>query len=567
MTLVTAFVRLAGHYHHGTAGPVYGLTLVSNLSLNNFQVLLNRSSLQENAPELAARKGGSMNQHGRRMVIVGGGIAGLCAAVFALKCGYEVEVLEMHDMAGGLATSWRRGEYTFETCLHWLVGSKPGADFHAQWQEVCDIDKLIFIDPEEFVRIETENGDTLTIFTSVNRLEAELLRRAPQDAPAIRELIHTLHVLGNFRMLDPSGGLSGNWLNILRDLPVFPVLSRLSKMSGRQYGSRFADPLLKRFFSNGDIGKMSAIALLMSLAWMNNGNAGYCIGGAQALIRSIEEKIASLGGKIRFKAKVARILVEGDRAVGVLLANGETVLADWVVSAADGHATLFDLLDGKYIDDATRKMYEEKELFASYMQISLGVALDLSDQPWMVSRILDTPITVDPETDHYDVGFRIFHFDPTFAPRGKTAVTCLLPTRNFKYWADLRANNLAVYHREKDRVAEAVIGVLEKRIPGVRAAIETVDVSTPASVFRYTGNWQGTMEGWLPEPGMGFSPMRNTLTGLERFMMIGQWIMPGGGLPSGPMTARPAIRAICKHDHIPFDVHSEPSRAEEPVAV
>ena len=50
-----------------------------------------------------------MKQNGRKIVIIGGGIAGLSAAVYALKCGYEVEVLEMHDMAGGLAMSWRRG--------------------------------------------------------------------------------------------------------------------------------------------------------------------------------------------------------------------------------------------------------------------------------------------------------------------------------------------------------------------------------------------------------------------------------------------------------------------------
>jgi phytoene dehydrogenase-like protein len=312
---------------------------------------------------------------------------------------------------------------------------------------------------------------------------------------------------------------------------------------------------------------MPAVALIISLAWMNAGDAGYCIGGAQAIIRLIEEKIRALGGKIRFRAKVSRILVEADRAVGVELANGEAVLADWVISAADGRATIFDMLGGNYIDDATRKLYEEKELFASYLQVSLGVGLDLSDQPAALSRILDTPIMVDPGTDLNSVMFRIFHFDPSFAPPGKTAVTSLLPTRNFKYWSDLRANNLIAYHAEKNRVADTVIGVLENRIPGVRAAIETVDVSSPASVFRYTGNWKGTMEGWLPEPGSGFRPLPNTLPGLDRFIMAGQWVMPGGGLPSGFMTARPAIKTICKRDHVPFDVHPEPSRSEEPVAV
>jgi phytoene dehydrogenase-like protein len=188
---------------------------------------------------------------------------------------------------------------------------------------------------------------------------------------------------------------------------------------------------LRSFLSTGDVGKLSAIAMVLSLAWMNLGNAGYCIGGSQAIIRLIEEQIAALGGTIRFKARVERILVENDTAVGVQLAGGEIVKADWVISASDGHSTIFEMLDGKYADAAIRKTYDERELFASYLQVSLGIALDLSDQPWMLTRLLDVPIQVDPATELNNVGFRFFHFDPTFAPPGRTAVTCLLPTRNF----------------------------------------------------------------------------------------------------------------------------------------
>ena len=506
-----------------------------------------------------------MGENGRKIVVVGGGIAGLCAAVYALKCGYAVEVLEMHDMAGGLAMSWKRGAYRFETCLHWLIGSKPGGDFREQWQEVCDIDKLTFVNQDEFVRLETEDGDTLRLYTNADRLEAELLRRAPENAPAIMEFTRAVRALGRFRTLDPAGGLKENWLNMLRDIPVFPVLGKLSKISGADYGKRFQDPLLRRFFTSGDIGKLTAMAMVFSLGWMNVGNAGYCIGGAQSLIRLIEEKIARLGGKIRFNARVERVLVENDTAVGVGLEGGERVMADWVISAADGRTTIFEMLDGKYVDEETRKRYAERELFASYLQVSLGVAKDLSYEPAMLSRILVSPLVVDPGTELNSVTFRIFHYDPTFAPPGKTAVTSTLPTRNFAYWNDLRKTDLGGYHREKQRVAEAVIGVLEKRIPGIRAAIEVVDVSTPATVYRYTGNWKGTMEGWLVEPGDSFKPLRNTLPGLKRFVMAGQWVMPGGGLPSGPITAKPAVKWICKQDHVHFDVHTE--REAETVVV
>ncbi len=240
-------------------------------------------------------------------------------------------------------------------------------------------------------------------------------------------------------------------------------------------------------------------------------------------------------------------------------------MADWVISAADGHTTIFKMLDGKYADAATRKLYDERELFASYLQVSLGVAMDLSAEPPMLTRVLREPVTVDPGTELGTMSYRIFHFDPTFAPAGKTAVTCLLPTQNFGYWTDLRQKDPGGYHREKQRVAETVISILEKRVPGVREAIEVVDVSTPATIHRYTGNWKGTMEGWLVRPGDSFSPLPNTLPGLKRFVMAGQWVMPGGGLPSGPMTAKPAVKLICKQDHVHFDVHAE--RAVEAVEV
>jgi len=59
------------------------------------------------------------------VVIIGAGIAGLCAAVYARKCGYHVELIEQHDSAGGLATSWQRGDYTFETVCIGSPGPNP----------------------------------------------------------------------------------------------------------------------------------------------------------------------------------------------------------------------------------------------------------------------------------------------------------------------------------------------------------------------------------------------------------------------------------------------------------
>ncbi|WP_035356462.1 phytoene desaturase family protein [Edaphobacter aggregans] len=493
-----------------------------------------------------------MEHDAGKIIIIGGGIAGLCTAVYARRCGYQVEVLEMHDSAGGLATSWHRGDFTFETCLHWLLGSNPNREMYSRWLEVFDIDKLTFIYPDEFVRLETERGECLRIYSNVDRLEAELLKRGPEDAGEVRHLASAIRSLSKFRMPDLTEGWAGNWLTLLHDVPYLPLLRELSSVSSTEYGKRFTDPLLRSFFGEGDMGQLSALALFFSLAWMNSRDAGYPIGGSQAVIQNIAQKLGSLGGRLRLGVKVERILVEDDAAVGVQLVCGESIAADWVISAADGHATIYDLLGGKYRDKTTEKIYDEFKTFPSYLQVSLGVARDLSQQPGFVTRLLDTPLQVDPGTQLRQVSFRFFHFDPTFAPAGKTAVTCFLPTRNFEFWVQLQQHNPVGYEAEKQRIAEAVLSILERSVRDVRREIEVVDVSTPATVIRYTGNWKGSMEGWLLTPDSWYRQLPNTLPGLRQFLMVGQWVMPGGGLPSGLMTSRSAIQAVCKQDRTPF---------------
>ncbi|WP_040409951.1 NAD(P)/FAD-dependent oxidoreductase [Asticcacaulis sp. AC402] len=488
----------------------------------------------------------------RNILIIGGGIAGLCAGVYAQRCGYDATILEQHSETGGLATSWRRGGYTFETCLHWLLGSKRGGYLNALWREVCDIDSLSFVNHDLYVRLEAENGETLNVFTDPDRLQAEWLAASPEDADAIRQLVSAIEHLKSLPVPEPGDSwqeLLGEFVQILPDLPL---LWNLSRMSSADYGRRFRHPLMQRFFDDGATGRISVLALLFSMAWMGSGNAGYAVGGAKSLTQAIHNRFTDLGGKVRCNASVGRILVEGGSACGVELADGETLRAHAVLSAADGHTTLNTMLGGRYRSEALDTAYESFETFPSYVQVSLGVGRDLSDLPGLLTLVLDRPLAVDPTTIQSAVTVRVFHFDPTFAPAGKTAVTVFLPTYNVSYWDRLRREDPHHYQAVKHRLAETVVAVLDKRVPGLAQAVEVMDISTPASVIRYTGNWNGSMEGWLPTPRTPLSGLPQTLHGLEHFAMAGQWVQPGGGLPSGVLTARSAVAALCREDSMPF---------------
>ena len=479
----------------------------------------------------------------RKVLIVGGGIAGLCTGVYLRRLGFDTEILEMHTISGGLATAWMTGGFTFENCIHWLVGSKDGGQLNAGWKEVFDIGRLRFFDDPVYQVLE-RGGETLTIYRDPDRLKSELLAKAPEDAAAINELVRLIRKFVKFRVPEGDSPLA-NAGAYIRMAPFLPALVKYGKLTMAEYAKRFKNPLLRGFFSEG-IADLSFLALVFSLAWMADGNAGYPIGGSLAIIGLIEESYRRLGGRIRFKTRVERILVEDGRAAGVALAGGETVPADIVVSAADGHATIFDMLGGRFVDEKTTKVYQIYKPFPSYVQVSFGVGADLGAEPGFLALFLDREIRVDPQTTEDTVSFRIFNYDPTFAPPGKTAVVVFLATYDHEYWLDLRQADRARYETEKKRIASEIVALFEKRFPKAAGKIEVVDVATPATVIRYTGNWRGSMEGWLLTPATGMKTLPCVLPGLKDFYMVGQWISPGGGLPSGLMTGRMVARRIAK---------------------
>ena len=129
----------------------------------------------------------------------------------------------------------------------------------------------------------------------------------------------------------------------------------------------------------------------------------------------------------------------------------------------------------------------------------------------------------------------------------------MLPS-NYEYWKELSADR-ASYDEKKDQVARGVVTALEEHYPGIGADVEMVDVATPLTFERYTGNWKGSFEGWLITPANSASvmkPLNQKLPGLENLFLCGQWVEPGGGLPTGVMSARRLFQAICKEDGTRF---------------
>ncbi|MCU0502332.1 MAG: NAD(P)-binding protein, partial [Anaerolineae bacterium] len=66
----------------------------------------------------------------RTVAIIGAGLAGLAAGVYAQLNGYQSRIFELHCQPGGVAAWWRRGPYQIDGGIHFLMGHREGQSLH-----------------------------------------------------------------------------------------------------------------------------------------------------------------------------------------------------------------------------------------------------------------------------------------------------------------------------------------------------------------------------------------------------------------------------------------------------
>ncbi|HEY4663265.1 MAG TPA: FAD/NAD(P)-binding protein, partial [Candidatus Humimicrobiaceae bacterium] len=99
----------------------------------------------------------------KKMLIIGAGVAGLSTGCYAQMNGYDSEIYEMHSTPGGVCTSWKRGDYLFDHCLHWVLGSNKGSSIYPVFEELGVAQNVKFYFTERFRKIELK-GKILTVY-------------------------------------------------------------------------------------------------------------------------------------------------------------------------------------------------------------------------------------------------------------------------------------------------------------------------------------------------------------------------------------------------------------------
>ncbi len=493
----------------------------------------------------------------RKVIIIGGGVAGLSLGCYLRMNGYETEVLEQSAAAGGVCAAWKRKGYTFDGATEWLPGSAPPLNLHDILAEIVDFSRLEIAPFPQFTRVE-RGGKVLRAYTDVERLERELLDLAPGDAGAIHTFTDAVSQVASLvlpvQRAPELTGILDHLRNARTLVPLLLFIRRWRGMTIAEFAQKLRNPdlraMLPLIFPRHEF--FSVMGLIFALGWMNMGCAGHPVGGSLRFMELVQRRYRDLGGSLKLRSRVRTILTAGGAARGVALEGGGELDADIVVSAADARSTLIGMLGGRHTSPRFRGLLDGAALFPGTIQVSLGLDRTFDGEAHKYLLHLDRPVGFGADRAIAHVIVKLSNLDPTLAPEGKTAVVAHLRTHDDRYWQDLRAGDRSRYREEKERAAGAVIDLLESRFGGVREAIEVQDVATPATYVRFTSNWRGSYQGWAPTPLLVGRTLPKTLPGLGGFYMTGQWVEPGGGLPKVVISARNVAQIICHDDGRPF---------------
>ncbi|MBK8352517.1 MAG: NAD(P)/FAD-dependent oxidoreductase [Saprospirales bacterium] len=499
--------------------------------------------------------------------IIGAGISGLCAGCYLQMNGFETHIFEKHDIPGGLCTSWEKGEFTIDGCAHWILGSDKGSGFYHMWSEILNLESIEFHHHEIRISIELKNNidkygkNIFHFYNNLDQLKKYMLDLSPEDEKITTAFINDIRVLQNYDLPPKMDKLPIipsilRGIKMSRYLKFLFILNKQRKVSNFDLAKKFKSPFIREAFEllfDGQEVKM--LVFNFPQAVFDKKSAGYPIGGSLAWAQKIAGKYTSLGGTIHYNTPVKKIITEQNKAVGLLVRKNVIHNGDAVVSSADWYKTVFDYLDGNYVDDKILKLKDGKviDVYYSVLLVSFGLKKTYKEFPHFFRFPIEVKLESPCGTSWERLEVHFYNYDKTLAPEGKTILACSFYTTNGNYWIQLRKNERLKYRAEKTNFVNALVDLLEKKFPTIREDIEVTDFSTPATILRYTNNWQGSAQGWLPgENILAPTPVKFKLPKLKQFYYASHWSRPGGGIPVAIEQGREVAKLICKDFKVEF---------------
>jgi phytoene dehydrogenase-like protein len=511
-------------------------------------------------------------------VLIGGGHNGLTCAAYLAAAGLKVVVLEQNDVVGGAAVTeefhpgFRNSVAAYTVSL---LNPKVIADLELARHGLKIVQRpaanLWPIDNKRYLLMRGDLAERQAAIARFSKRDAErlpaydaMLERA---ADALRDLVLVTPPNAGGGILELLKGAGVGRRLLKRSVDEQRVLLDLFTRSAADFlDDWFESDVVKGAFAfDGIVGNYAApstagtaYVLLHHCFGEVNGKRGawgHAIGGMGAITRAMASSAQARGALIRTGAKVREVIVRGGAARGVVLENGEEILARAVVANVGPKLLFRDLLPADAVAPETRALFTRIKTGSGTFRMNVA----LNELP---------SFTCLPGTnaqDHHGAGI-IIGPDIGYLERAyedaraggwsrEPVVEMLIPSTlddslapPGQHVASLFVQHVAPHlpagrswedAREKETFADLVIDTVSKYAPNFERAVIAAQILSPLDLERRFGMIDGDIfhgaltldQLFSARPRLGYADYRLPLAGLY---LCGSGAHPGGGVTGAP---------------------------------
>lgn len=375
----------------------------------------------------------------KKLIVIGSGFAGLSAASFMAKAGWEVTVLEKHSIPGGRARKWSEQGFTFDMGPSWYWMPDVFERYFAQFgKNVYDYYKLIRLDPS--YRIYWDKGFT-DVPADYNELRALIESMEPGAAAQLDHFMQEAeykYQVGINKLVYKPGQ---SWFEFL-DLDLMKGVFRLDVFNSIKNH-------IQKHFKNPKIRQMMEFPVLFLGALPENTPALYSLmnyadiklgtwypeGGMYSVVKAMHQLAEELGVTFSFNTEVEKIEIQNDTVHQIKTRSGEVFEADVVIGGADYHHIESSLLPASH-RSYSEKWWDKKIMAPGSLLYYIGINKKLNNVPHH-SLFFDVPFSSHAQDIYVHEQWPVeplFYLsvssqtDPTVAPEGGEALVFLIPT-------------------------------------------------------------------------------------------------------------------------------------------
>jgi phytoene dehydrogenase-like protein len=414
------------------------------------------------------------------VLIIGAGMSGLAAGVRLAQFGLQVCILERHTTIGGLNSFYRLAGRNYDVGLHAVTNYQPRGARHGPLPKVL---RQLRLSWDEFdwapqqksavvfpnVRLQFSNEFAL--------LESDVASAFPRQTDRFRRLVGA--ILPYDGLEQPLAGQSAR--QVFADFISDPLLVEMLLCPLLFYGGAAEHDM--------DFGQASVMFRSIFLEGMARPS-----GGVRVLLKLLVRRFRELGGELRLRAGVRRIVAAGNEAQHVELDDGSELPAKTILSSAGWCETMRLCTGGPPTIDHTS---------AGELSFVESIAV-LDRRPCE----LDYPYAIlffnDSERFHWeqpreqliDVRSGVvcspnnFVYGANEGPaEGLMRMTALA---NFDHWRSLAADE---YQHQKAAAREDIYAAAVRFVPDFRAHVIATDTFTPTTIRHFTGHDNGAVYG------------------------------------------------------------------------